>query len=104
MSYSVNQRTHEFGIRLALGAERRDVLNMVLRNALFLSALGAVVGTAGAFALTRLLAGMLFQVNPADPVTLGAVALFLIVVAIIASTIPAHRATKIDPMIALRYE
>ena len=104
MSYSVNQRTHEFGIRMALGAERRDVLNMVLRNALFLSALGAVVGTAGAFALTRLLAGMLFQVNPADPVTLGAVALFLIVVAIIASTIPAHRATKIDPMIALRYE
>src|SRR5437868_5832822 len=104
MSYSVNQRTHEFGIRMALGAEYRDVPSMVLRNVLFLSGLGAIVGIAGAFALTRLLADMLFHVNPADPITLGLVALLLILVSISASLIPARRAMTIDPVITLRHE
>jgi putative ABC transport system permease protein len=104
MAYSVNQRTQEFGIRMALGAGRRDVLRMVLRQALLLSAIGAVAGAAGAFAMTRWLRDMLFQVDPADPLTLAAVALFLVIVAIGASIVPARRATRIDPMIALRYE
>jgi putative ABC transport system permease protein len=104
IAYSVDQRTHEFGIRMALGAERRDVLKMVLRQALLLSAVGAVLGTVFAFAMTRWLGEMLFQVNPTDPVTLAAVALFLVIVAVAASLVPARRATLIDPMIALRYE
>jgi putative ABC transport system permease protein len=104
MSYSVNQRTNEFGIRMALGAERRDVLRMVLRQAFMLSVVGAVVGIAGAFLMTRWLSDMLFQVQPADPITLGTVAIFLMAVAIAASLLPARRATRIDPMIALRYE
>ena len=104
MSYAVNQRTNEFGIRMALGAERRDVLNMVLRQALLLSVIGAVVGLIAAFLMTRWLSDMLFQVQPADPLTLGSVALFLVTVAIVASLVPARRATRIDPMIALRYE
>jgi ABC-type antimicrobial peptide transport system permease subunit len=104
MAYAVNQRTQEFGIRMALGAAGRDVLRMVLHQALLLSLLGAVLGTIGAFALTRWLQDMLFQVHPADPVTLGAAAVFLVLVAVAASLAPARRATRIDPMIALRHE
>jgi ABC-type antimicrobial peptide transport system permease subunit len=104
MSYSVNQRTSEFGIRMALGAERRDVLRMVLRQSLLLSAVGAVLGLAAAYGITRWLGDMLFQVPPTDPLTLFGVAAFLVIVAVAASLIPARRATLIDPMIALRYE
>jgi putative ABC transport system permease protein len=104
MSYSVNQRTNEFGIRMALGAERRDVLKMVLRQAVLFSVLGAALGTVGAFLMTRWLSDMLFQVHPTDPATLAAVALFLVIVAIAASLVPARRATRVDPIVALRYE
>jgi len=104
MAYQVSQRTKELGIRMALGASRNDVLNMILRSAMFLSCGGAVLGMVGSFALTRLLADMLFQVNPADPIVLGAVTLLLVIVAVGASLVPARRATRIDPMIAIRYE
>ena len=104
MAYFVSQRTRELGIRMALGADRKDVLKMILRSALLLSAGGAVLGIVGSFALTRLLADMLFQVNPSDPMVLGAVTVLLVIVALCASLIPARRATRIDPMIAIRYE
>jgi putative ABC transport system permease protein len=104
MAYSVNQRAHEFGIRMALGAERRDVLRMVLRQALLLSGLGALAGAIGAFALTRWLGDMLYEVDPANPVTLGTVVVILVIVAIAASLAPARRATRVDPMVALRHE
>jgi putative ABC transport system permease protein len=104
MSYAVNQRTNEFGIRMALGAGRRDVLRMVLRQALLLAAAGAAVGTAGALMVTRALSGMLFGVSPTDPTTLAAVALLLVMVAAAASVLPAWRAVRIDPVEALRAE
>jgi predicted permease len=104
MAYQVSQRTKELGIRMALGADRKDVLKMILRSAVLLSCGGAVLGIVGSFAVTRLLKDMLFQVNPADPVVLGAVTLLLVIVAIGASLVPARRATRIDPMIAIRYE
>jgi putative ABC transport system permease protein len=104
MSYAVNQRTNEFGIRMALGAGRRDVLRMVLRQALLLAAAGAAVGTAGALMVTRALSGMLFGVSPTDPATLAAVALLLVMVAAAASVLPAWRAVRIDPVEALRAE
>jgi putative ABC transport system permease protein len=104
MAYQVSQRTKELGIRMALGAGRKDVLTMILRSAMFLSCGGAILGIVGSFALTRLLEDMLFQVNPADPIVLGAVTLLLLIVAIGASLVPARRATRIDPMIAIRYE
>jgi putative ABC transport system permease protein len=104
MAYLVSQRTKELGIRMALGADRNDVLKMILRSALLLSASGAVLGIAGSFALTRMLTEMLFQVNPSDPIVLGGVTVLLIVVAISASLIPARRATRIDPLLAIRYE
>src|SRR5262249_27961582 len=104
MSYTVNQRTNEFGIRMALGAERRDVLRMVLRQAFQLSALAAVLGTAAALLMTNWLSAMLFERRPSDPANLIAVAVLLMIVAMAASLIPARRATRVDPMVALRYE
>jgi predicted permease len=104
MAYFVSQRTKEVGIRMALGADKHAILKMVLRSAVLLAAVGAVLGIVGSFALTRVLRDMLFQVNPADPVALGGVTLMLLVVALCASMIPAHRATKVDPMTAIRYE
>jgi ABC-type antimicrobial peptide transport system permease subunit len=89
---------------MALGADKQAILKMVLRSALLLSAVGALLGIAGSFALTRVLRDMLFQVNPADPVVLGGVTLTLLVVALSASLIPARRATQVDPMAAMRYE
>jgi ABC-type antimicrobial peptide transport system permease subunit len=104
LSYVVGQRTNEIGIRMALGAGRSTVLRMVLAQAGKMVMLGVVIGLVAAILLTRLMASMLFGVSPTDPVTLGVVALLLTAVALIACYIPALRATRVDPMIALRYE
>jgi predicted permease len=104
MAYGVNQRTHEFGIRTALGAQRRDVLRLVMREGAKIAFFGIVFGIAGALALTRLMASLLFEVKPTDPATFAGVAILLAVVALAACYIPAHRAMRVDPMISLRYE
>jgi putative ABC transport system permease protein len=104
LAYSVTQRTHEIGIRMALGAERRNVLSLVLLRTLFLAGTGVVFGTAGALAATRVLARFLYEIKPTDPATFAIVAALLTGVALLAGLIPARRATKVDPMVALRYE
>lgn len=103
-TYTVAQRTQEIGIRMALGAQMKDVLKLVLGNAMVLVVIGAVIGLAGAYALTRVMSRMLFEVTPTDFFTFAMVPLVLIVVALVACLIPARRATKVDPLIALRYE
>jgi predicted permease len=104
VSNSVTQRTQEIGIRMALGARSAHVARMVLREALLLSAIALAIGLAGAFALTRLLQSLLFEVSPTDPATLLTTALAVLSVAILASILPAHRAMTVDPLVALRYE
>ena len=104
IAYSVSQRTHEFGIRIALGADNRDILQLILRQGLKLTAIGVVIGLAGAFAFTRFLQSLLFGVNALDPMTFLGAPLLLCLVALLASYLPARRATQVDPMVALRYE
>jgi predicted permease len=104
VSYLTAQRTHEIGIRLALGALPREILRMVLRQGLFIIALGAVVGLFAAFAIARLVGDFLVGVTATDPLTYAGVAVILVLVALTASYIPARRAAKVDPMVALRYE
>jgi len=104
ISYSVSQRTREIGIRIALGARNAEVTRMFVRHGLGLAAIGIACGLAAAFALTRLLSSLLFDVSPIDPLTYGAVALSLVAAAVLASYVPALRATMVDPVEALRAE
>ena len=104
ISYSVARRTTEFGIRMAMGARPKDVLGMVVGQGLRLGLIGVAAGALGAFALTRFIRGLLFGVDAFDPATFGLMAILLTAVTALACYIPARRATKVDPMVALRYE
>lgn len=104
ISYAVSQRTHEIGVRVAVGAQRRDVLGLILRDGAKLAFFGIATGVVAAFGLTRFLVRLLFEVTPTDPTTFVAVAALLAFVGLLACYIPARRATRVDPMIALRYE
>jgi putative ABC transport system permease protein len=104
MSYAVTQRTQEIGIRMALGAQVRDVVTLVMRSGFVVAITGVVLGVAGAFALTRLMRSLLFAVAPTDAATFITVSASLLIVALVACYIPARRATKVDPLVALRYE
>ena len=104
VSYSVTQRTHEIGIRMALGARAGNVLSLIMKNGVTLVLTGIVIGIAGALALTRFLTTLLFGVTPTDSVTFVVVSFVFFVIAMVASLIPAVRATRVDPLVALRYE
>jgi ABC-type antimicrobial peptide transport system permease subunit len=104
MAYAVEQRTREIGIRMALGAGGREVLRLIVGQAVWMIAAGLALGLAGALALTRFLSSELWEVQSTDPATFAAVSLILIVVALLACLVPTHRAVQVDPSIALRYE
>jgi ABC-type antimicrobial peptide transport system permease subunit len=104
MAYTVEQRTREFGVRMALGAQPSDVLSLVLRQGIMTIVIGVAAGIFGAIALTRLMASLLYHTSATDPMTFAGVALLLTFIALLASYLPARRATRVDPVIALRYE
>jgi putative ABC transport system permease protein len=104
VSYSVTRRAHEIGVRMALGADGGEIMNLVLRQAMRPVLVGGLVGVAGCAAVSWLLSSMLFGVSAHDPMTFVIVPLFLLILALVASYLPARRATRIDPMVALRYE
>ena len=103
-AYSVSRRTHEIGLRVALGASQPQILRLVVGRGLVTSLIGACIGVAAAFALTRGLSGMLYGVTATDPMVFAGVPLLLIAVSVLASYVPARKATRIDPLTALRYE
>jgi len=104
ISYSVARRTTEIGIRIAMGAEAKDVLRMVVGQGAAMGLAGVVIGLAGAVGLTRFIKGLLFGVDSLDPATFASMAALLLAVTVLACYVPARRATKVDPMVALRYE
>ncbi len=104
MAYLVTQRTQEIGVRMALGAQKRDVLKLVVRKGMALAIIGAAIGLVASLALTRLMRSLLFEVTPTDWLTFVTASTVLLIAALLASYIPAHRATKVDPLTALRYE
>jgi len=104
MSYLVSQSTHDIGVRVALGAQTGSIVGLVVRQGMQLAGVGILLGVAGAIALTRLMASLLFGVSPRDLATFGGVAFLLGAVALLATIIPASRATRVDPMVALRDE
>lgn len=104
LAYSVSRRTHEIGVRMALGAQPRDVLRIVIGQGAMLAGVGAVIGIAASFAVTRLMSNLLYGIKADDPATFIVVALLLALVALTACYIPARRAMRVDPIVALRYE
>jgi len=104
IAYSVVQRRREVGVRMALGAHRRDILRLLLQRGFGITVLGIVLGLAGAFSLTRVLRAFLFQISPADPITYAFIAVIFVIVGVGASYVPVRRATRIDPMSVLRHD
>jgi putative ABC transport system permease protein len=104
MAYTVGQRTHEIGVRIAIGASRGDVVRLVLRQTVMLTAAGLVTGVAAAAGLTRLMRTLLFEVEPGDPLSLTTGVLVLLAVSLAAGLVPGRRAARVDPMVALKYE
>jgi ABC-type antimicrobial peptide transport system permease subunit len=104
LAFTVSQRTREIGIHMALGAPARDVMFMVMKQGMSLVLVGVVVGVAGAYAATRAMRSLLFEIGPTDPLTFAVVLVLLGFVGLIASYVPARRATKVDPLVALRYQ